>query len=48
MDIIEKGFHVVLKHKDFFFFFVMFYLIKALLCLMKIILLLEYDYVIRI
>jgi hypothetical protein len=49
MDIIEKGLHVGLSSiNKYFFFYVMFYLIKALLCVMRIILLLEYDYFIRI
>jgi hypothetical protein len=49
MDIIEKGFHVgLLIVNKYFFFSIMSYLIKALLCVMRIILLLECDYVIRI
>jgi hypothetical protein len=49
MDIIEKGFHVrLLIINKYFFFSVMSYLIKAMLRVMRIILLLEYNYVIRI
>jgi hypothetical protein len=49
MDIIEEGFNVELSIVNkYFFFSVMFYLIKALLCVMKIIIFLEYNYVIKI
>jgi hypothetical protein len=49
MDIIEKGFHVGLFIVNkYFFFSIMSYLIKAMLCVMRIMILLECDYVIRI
>jgi hypothetical protein len=47
MDIIEEGFHVEHLIVNFFNLFIMSYIIKVL-CVMRIILLLEYDYVIRI
>jgi hypothetical protein len=44
MDIIEKGFHVGLSIENKYFFFdVASYIIKSLLCVMKVIFLLEYE-----
>jgi hypothetical protein len=49
MDINEKGFHVgLLIVNKYFFFSTMSYLIKAMLCVTRIMIIFESDYVIRI